>query len=195
MEGKLQQAKTSLETYTDEQLIARFRSERDNAHIGELFKRYTHLVFYSSKKYLTNKADCSDMVMIVFEKLLKNPPPENILSFKKWLYTITKNECLTFIRTNKRYADQLEKIENFEKKSENFMENPDERSLNSRVEEENRMMEFLKGLKKPQQDCIRLFYMEGKRYKEIEKLTGFTLNEIKSYLQNGKRKLKLLMEG
>jgi RNA polymerase sigma-70 factor (ECF subfamily) len=49
-------------------------------------------------------------------------------------------------------------------------------------------------LKAGQQECIKLFYLEEKCYQEIADLTGFELNKVKSYIQNGKRNLKICME-
>ena len=45
-----------------------------------------------------------------------------------------------------------------------------------------------------QKQSIDLFYLKEKCYKEIAELTGFTLNDVKSYIQNGKRNLKLCLE-
>ena len=45
-----------------------------------------------------------------------------------------------------------------------------------------------------QQQCVKLFYLEKKSYSEVAEITGFTMLQVKSYLQNGKRNLKLLME-
>ena len=45
-----------------------------------------------------------------------------------------------------------------------------------------------------QKDCVKLFYMQQKCYKEIIQITGFNDNQVKSYIQNGKRNLKLCME-
>ena len=49
-------------------------------------------------------------------------------------------------------------------------------------------------LKENQRICIELFYLKNKSYQDIANETAFTLNEIKSYIQNGKRNLKLLLE-
>ena len=49
-------------------------------------------------------------------------------------------------------------------------------------------------LPQAQKVSIQLFYMDEKCYKEIADATGYTMNEVKSYIQNGKRNLKLLME-
>jgi len=190
---KLQITK-SIDAYSDEELISQMHSKSGNQYAGELFKRYTHLVFGVCMKYLKNKAVSKDVMMDIFEILLKKPPVEDILSFKKWLLTITKHQCLTYLRNTKRSDSQKEKWEIFEKKSEIFMENEDVWSLNSRTLDQTRVLNALKQLKEPQIQCIRLFYIEGKSYKEIEEQTDFDLNQIKSFLQNGKRKLKLLFE-
>ena len=44
-----------------------------------------------------------------------------------------------------------------------------------------------------QQQCVKLFYLEKKCYKEITEITGFDMNKVKSYIQNGKRNLKICM--
>jgi RNA polymerase sigma-70 factor (ECF subfamily) len=45
-----------------------------------------------------------------------------------------------------------------------------------------------------QKQCVKLFYLQEKCYKEITESTGFDMNKVKSYIQNGKRNLKICME-
>jgi RNA polymerase sigma-70 factor (ECF subfamily) len=45
-----------------------------------------------------------------------------------------------------------------------------------------------------QRQSVDLFYLKEKCYKEIAVITGFTLNDVKSYIQNGKRNLKICLE-
>ena len=187
-------ANSTLEAYSDEELLARIYTEDDSKYAGELYKRYAHLVYGVCMKYLKDKSNSKDVLMDIFEKFLKTPPVKDVLSFKHWLFTVTKHECLTFLRNSKRSASQQEKWENFEKSTENFMENEDVWSLNNRTRDVNYIQDALKQLKAPQRVCIQLFYVEGKSYKEIEEKTDFNLNQIKSHLQNGKRKFKLLVE-
>jgi len=52
----------------------------------------------------------------------------------------------------------------------------------------------LQTLKLEQKTCVRLFYLEQKCYKDIADMTGFDLNKVKSFIQNGKRNLKICME-
>jgi len=49
-------------------------------------------------------------------------------------------------------------------------------------------------LNEGQKVCVELFYMKEKSYREIADLTGYSLHDVKSYIQNGKRNLKLFMQ-
>ena len=49
-------------------------------------------------------------------------------------------------------------------------------------------------LEREQKSCVELFYLQEKCYKDIADQTGFDLNKVKSYIQNGKRNLKICME-
>ncbi len=183
-----------LTAYSDEDLLAQMYLDKGDKHAGELYKRYAHLVYGICMKYLKDKTNSSDVSMDIFEKFLKAPPIKDMISFRKWLFTVTKHQCLTFLRNSKRTSEQREKWENYEKKSEVFMENEDVWSLNNKTPDVTKVQDAMKELKEPQRICIQLFYIEGKSYKEIEGLTDYNLNQIKSFIQNGKRKLKLLVE-
>lgn len=52
----------------------------------------------------------------------------------------------------------------------------------------------LEQLNDEQRRCITLFYLEKESYQQISEQTGFSLAQIKSFIQNGKRNLKLLVE-
>ena len=41
-----------------------------------------------------------------------------------------------------------------------------------------------------QKQCIELFYLQEKTYKEVTDMTGFSMNQVKSHIQNGRRNLK-----
>ena len=50
-------------------------------------------------------------------------------------------------------------------------------------------------LSKEQRICIELFYLKRKSYLEIVQITGEPYQQVKSHIQNGKRNLKILLEG
>ena len=187
--------KKDLFSLTDEQLVARYASSHDNEIIGILYERYTHLLFTVCYKYLGNDADAEDTVMLVFEKLFVHLKKSEINNFKSWIYTITKNECLMHIRHRKSGERIIE--DNLKKLDSEIMESVELNHLLSAGDGEHRIR-FLETaintLSSEQKQCIELFYLNEKSYREVEQITGFTYNEVKSHIQNGKRNLKQMME-
>jgi RNA polymerase sigma-70 factor (ECF subfamily) len=68
---------------------------------------------------------------------------------------------------------------------------------NTHIEKENTltaMQEALQQLNHEQQVCVTLFYLEKRSYTEIASETGYSMMQVKSHIQNGKRNLRLLLE-
>jgi RNA polymerase sigma-70 factor, ECF subfamily len=187
--------KKELLSLTDEQLVARYASSHDNEIIGILYERYTHLLFTVCYKYLGNDADAEDTVMLVFEKLFVHLKKSEVNNFKSWIYTITKNECLMHLRHRKSGERIME--DNLKKLDSEIMESVELNHLLSAGDGEHRIRYLetaINTLSSEQKQCIELFYLNEKSYREVEQITGFTYNEVKSYIQNGKRNLKQMME-
>lgn len=144
-------------------------------------------------KYLKDQDESQDVQMKVFEKLLKDLGRHEIEQFKGWLYTVAKNECLMYLRSQKsQRARDLE----LKKDSQGVMETDHALHPDGVTETERQLQTMessLQELNESQRRCLELFYLEKKCYQEITSLTGYTLNEVKSYIQNGKRNLKILM--
>jgi DNA-directed RNA polymerase specialized sigma24 family protein len=73
----------------------------------------------------------------------------------------------------------------------------EEDSKTSHTEKElmlTRMSEAVEELADEQKTCITLFYLQKKSYQEIVTDTGFNLMQVKSYIQNGKRNLKIILQ-
>jgi len=187
--------KRELLSLSDEQLVVRYARTNDIEIIGILYERYTHLLFTVSYKYLGNDADAEDTVMLVFEKLFELLKRSEINNFKSWIYTITKNECLMLLRRKKSGERIIE--DNLKKLESEIMESVEMNHLLSDDDGEHRIRYLetaITGLSPEQKQCIELFYLNEKSYREVEQITGYTYNEVKSHIQNGKRNLKQMME-
>lgn len=185
--------KKEIQSLTDEQLVARYARTRDAEYVGQLYERYTHLVFAVCMKYLGNEEEAEDTVMLLFEKLLEELKHARIETFKGWLYTVAKNQCLMQLRHRKtveRSRDALLKDLETE-----IMESDDELHLiNENKEEDHHLEKALGQLNEAQRRCIELFYLEERSYHEVSERTGYSMNEVKSHLQNGRRNLKIILE-
>lgn len=180
----------SKQNLSDNELIERYRYSYDNAYIGELYQRYSAMLFGVCLKYLKDEEKAKDVVMDVFEKILKDLKRHDVDNFRTWIYSVTKNQCLMLLRSEKRQDARKEEYQHLMKEVVEF-NIPQHLNGETQAELDRRLDDAIAGLKKEQQQCIKLFYFDKKSYEEIEANTGFTYKEVKSYLQNGKRNLKI----
>ena len=178
---------------TDLELLALYRDTRNKEHVGVLYKRYSHLVFGLCMKYFKDEDQAADMVTNIFTKLFDDLLKHKVEFFKSWLYTYSKNHCLMALRSAK---SNLKKSLDYSDNLRVLMENNEEEHLhaNKREEEYALLEKSLGDLDEGQRVCIELFYLKDKSYVQIVEMTGYDLNKVKSYIQNGKRNLKIMLE-
>lgn len=178
----------------DDWLIDRFKATGNLEFLGGLYEKYMHLVYGVCLKYLQDRASSQDAVMQIFEKLIIEIPKREIENFKPWLHVITKNYCLMYLRSMKSHTAREEKmIEN----SNLFMESTYELHHNNEPvldHDLEALKKCIDELKTEQKECVKLFYLQEHCYQEIADKTNFDLKKVKSYIQNGKRNLKICME-
>jgi RNA polymerase sigma factor (sigma-70 family) len=175
---------------SDSELLQHFYSDHNNEWLGILLQRYTMLLLGVSMKYLKNEEEAKDAVQQVFLKAINELHKYKVEYFKSWIYMIAKNHCLMKLRDKGRFSNEI---------NEQLMAAPDETEAKNKYIEKDKTLTnlawALQQLNKEQQQCVTLFYLEKKSYLEIAGQTGFTIMQVKSHIQNGKRNLKIAMEG
>lgn len=179
-------------TLTDAALIELYRSKNDTNAIGILFNRYSHLVFGVCMKYLKDDDDCKDATLQIFEKLYDDLKKYSVEKFSFWLHSVARNYCLMQLR-NKQAA--LKKEEDFKYHTEqDAQETEPQLSIINNADISSKLNDALAALNTEQRICVELFYLKKKCYQEIAELTNFDMKQVKSYIQNGKRNLKIYLE-
>jgi RNA polymerase sigma factor (sigma-70 family) len=168
-------------------LIRLYRSSNDARYIGELYRRYSHLILGVCMKYLKNLADSEDALMEIFEKLHLDLKKNEVEHPKSWLYMVAKNHCLMKLRKAGLSVEFPEVMPHTPQYDDDFEDFQNKEKLIQLLENN------MNHLKNEQRLCVELFYLKEKSYKEIVHETGFSLNEIKSHIQNGKLNLKKMM--
>ena len=181
--------KPEQENLTDEELLKRYCDSGELVYFVEAYKRYMPLVYGVALKYLKRPEDAQDAVMQLFEELVVKIKEVEIQSFKAWLYTCIRNNCLMEIRKrSKNLSVSLD---------DSFMEFCDDFHLTVVSESENReesLRECVESLPEKQRISVKYFFFDELSYKEVEERTGVSLKMVKSFIQNGKRNLKLCLE-
>ena len=178
---------------SDAELLEKYRQTGNKTFVGVLYKRYSHLVFGLCMKYFKDQDQAYDTSIGIFTKLFEDLKKHKVEYFKSWLFTYSKNFCLMQLRSAQ---SNLKRALTYEKDFKVFMENSEETHLqaNKREEEYALLEKALADLDEEQRWCIELFYLKDKSYAQIVELTKFEMNQVKSYIQNGKRNLKLRLE-
>ncbi len=175
---------------TDQQLLENYYADHNNEWLGMLLERYTLLLLGVCMKYLKNEEDAKDSVQQIFLKVIEELKKYKVEYFKSWLYMVAKNHCLMKLRDRQgKIATEL---------TERLMATPDQEPYNQSLLLNDQTLDLveaaLKELNREQQQCVTLFYLQKKSYQDISQVTGFSLLQVKSYIQNGKRNMKIWIE-
>jgi RNA polymerase sigma factor (sigma-70 family) len=170
---------------SDQDLVDRYKQSGDTWYVGELFQRYTPLISALSWKYLKDQPETEDALMEIFEIIVKDLKQYEVNNFKTWLYSVTKHHCLKKIRRSQLQTVDADHALKYV--ADDHDPESDPYHLETQIET---LKDAIQNLTEEQRRCVELFYLEEKSYREVASLTGYSLKEVKSYLQNGKRNLK-----
>jgi RNA polymerase sigma-70 factor (ECF subfamily) len=184
--------KNKYQHFSDAELVEQYRSKPDPEVLGDLYQRYMVLVYGVCIKYLKSREDSQDAVMQIYEILVREIPRFEIRHFKSWLYGVSRNHCLMKLR-----KDHDERLKQDKISSELFMESASIIHLMEEKEDEElqeRLKACMEQLKEEQRRCVELFYFRKQCYREIAAGLMLDENKVKSFIQNGKRNLKICIE-
>ena len=173
---------------TDAELLDLYYQDQNQEWIGILLERYTLLLLGVCMKYLKDENEAKDCVQQIFLKILTEVGKYKIDFFKSWLYMVAKNHCL--MRLRDKGAKGMKEL------NDHHAVAPEEnkQELISSEKTYDLLEEALNELSEEQRQCVILFYLKKNSYQQISEKTAYTPMQVKSYIQNGKRNLKNLLD-
>lgn len=175
--------------YSDAELVSLYRDGGEQNVLALLYQRYMDLMYGVCLKYLKDPEASKDAVINIYEELITKLKQHEVTHFKSWLYTLSRNHCLMQLRKEKGKAT-IEIPATFMQTEEMLHPN----GVLLKEEQFTQLEDCIKQLTEEQKDCVELFYLHGKCYKEIVEQTKLKWNEVRSNIQNGRRNLKLCMD-
>ncbi len=176
----------------DATLLARFQRVRTAAALSPLFERHVDLIYGQALHYLGEAAKAEDACMDIFEHLLRKLPEQGVQNFRPWLQTVVRNHCLMQLRKEKRAPTQ--------QSTELLVHSGVLAHLIAEplAEEDPRLAALqacIAALPAEQKQCVRLFYLtEGQTYLSIAEQLSLELGKVRSFIQNGRRNLRICIE-
>jgi len=178
---------------TDIEIVELYKESSDLECVGVLFKRYSRMTFVLCDRILKDETRAKEAMMGVFENLITYLKKYKIDNFRSWLISVIRNHCFMILRKRKQ---NIEINDFYEKNPEIFMEFDDVFNPKDKEKQEERFLmldKAISSLPREQAECVELFYCKGNTYEQISEITGFSFNQIKSHIQNGKRNIKNIL--
>ncbi|GAB3979358.1 sigma-70 family RNA polymerase sigma factor [Spirosoma terrae] len=183
---------------TDAEYISAYRATGDLAVLGELYERHMELVYAVCYNYLRDEDEAKDAVMHLFEQLVTDLRKHDVQQFQPWLHSVARNHCLMLLRKSQTHPKAVQITGATDNDTEDYRmaslsTDETDNQLLDLEEDLSRMETCLQTLPYEQRTCLTLFYLDQKSYVDVAELTGYDLKQVKSYLQNGRRMLKICM--
>ena len=182
--------RTSDPSDDEQDLLREYRETGDLRILGKLYERHMEMLYAVCYKYLRDEDEAKDAVMAIFEELIEKARTHTIANWKSWLHSVAKNYCLMQLRSEKIRVDDFFDDDRMESAVFPHLEDD-----SAEKESTFRYLEkCLEQLNPEQKTTVSLFFLKEKSYRQITEETGYDPNQVKSYLQNGRRNLKLCMD-
>ncbi len=171
-----------MDEFSDSELIKQYFNKNEGA-LDALIKRYFKQVFFFAKTYVKNDAEAEDIAQEVFVKAWKNLKKfDHDKKFKTWVFQITKNTCIDFLRKHKNFVapdslDEQQMAENLERMTDNAPL-PDELFL--AAEFSKKLETAIGSLPKIYETVVVLHLQHDLTFQEISDVLNESINTIKS---------------
>ena len=176
---------------TDEQIIREI-CEGNTRRFGLLVDRHKHRAFTLALRLVGERREAEELVQDAFIRAFHHLGDfRNEAGFGTWLYRILYNICMTRV-TRRKGAPQLLDIQD-EKLSETIPANPDELSIQDRLEQEevqSLLAAEIEDLPEHFRAAITLFYVQELKYEQIAEVMEVPVGTVKTYLFRGRNLLR-----
>lgn len=172
---------------TDEQLAVRLH-HGDMQAVTVLYDRWKNGLFRFCLRMVRDEAAAEDIIHDAFVKMIRlNGSVNNPASLRSWMYTVVRNESLTFL-------DREKKLRPLNDHDEEIIDTEPEGTTQENQEQMNRIAAMLDRLHPHYKEVLLLREYESMNYHEIAAVTGTTVSSVKSRLFKARRALYKYLE-
>jgi RNA polymerase sigma factor (sigma-70 family) len=174
----------------DEDIIKLVLQGKQNAY-AILVERYQHLVYTLALRLLANNEDAEEAAQDAFIKAYQALHTYNATSkFSTWLYTITRNTCISRVRTNRQHL-----VNKDNEQLANIAGHTDSTMLQQETNARKTMLnKAIAMLPIDESQVITLFYIHEQSLEEIGHILDITNSNAKVRLYRARKKLKEILD-
>jgi RNA polymerase sigma factor (sigma-70 family) len=171
---------------SDEELIREIRSSKSPKLFETIYQRYSKKVFNKCLSFTHDDKQAEDLVHDIFLKTyIKLGTFDFNAKFSTWVYAITYNTCVDFIKGEAR-RKEVPIAENLDLYDYLNDESDDDKLFEIKVDQLKVLLELI-----PKEDKVLLLlkYQDGASIAELMEVTGLQESAIKMRLKRSKAKL------
>ncbi len=167
----------------DDNDLVRMVQGGDRERFSLLIGRHQRAVFGLGLGFFKNREDSADFTQDVFLKAFRSLSSfQGRSKFSTWLYRIAYNTAINALKRRKEYASLAEDAELPD------YDDPERQALGEATRAA--VLSAVKDLPERYRICVDLYYFFGVSYPDIETITGFPVNTIKSHVFRAKSILR-----
>ena len=183
----------------DLELVRRAVDNNDQKAYAELMQRYRDSIYFMLLKMINNKDDADDLTIEAFGKAFKRLHQYTPnYAFSTWLFKIASNNCIDWIRKQKKKTFSIDNPIGTEDGDEMTIElkgdGPDPMEVVMKDQKNSIMRDVVDKLKPRYRTLVELRYYKEYSYEEIAEELDLPLGTVKAQLFRAREFLLNLME-
>lgn len=164
-------------------------SQKQPLSFDELYKEFAGFVYNVALRIAANATDAEELTQEVFITVLKKVHTfSGLSSIKTWLYRVTVNTTLNYLKKKSRgRKKEVELDDTIAQSVVEYRDTPDDEINKSFASQ--KVNKLLKSLPQEQKVCIVLRELEGLSYEEISKAVGVNINTVRTRIRRAREAL------
>lgn len=174
-------------TLSDEEVVAEIIRGKGNRYISVLYSRYSDKIFRRSISFVKEQAIAEDLTHDIFMKILLNLGSfKGKSKFSTWIYSITYNYCIDFLRKRQKERNQASSYTS----EKDIIEDEDEDFEGFRQLKIDRLQKLLEMVSVDDKMILLMKYQDSLSIKQIQEIYGISESAVKMRINRAKGKVK-----
>jgi len=175
---------------SDEELVRKIVEKNDTHLFAILYDRYAGVVYNKCYGFSKSKEEAQDLTHDVFMKILLNIGSfKGKSKFSTWVYSITYNYCIDYLR--KRQKERI-KANNYSNETADLEEEDAEEFESLREMKVERLMELMEMVTDHDKMILLMKYQDNMSIKDIQGVFEISESAVKMRINRAKGKIKKL---
>lgn len=177
----------NIQAYSDQELIQLILETGETEHFGILYDRYANKVYRKCLSIVKETNTAQDLSQdILVKAFLSLPKFEGKSKFSSWLYSITYNKCIDYLRNQQKYKE----IEFDPSKEPGGIDDDDQANEEIVSIKVSRLRKLMEKLSEEDRLILLMKYQDEMSIQDIERILEIGSSAVKMRLKRARERLR-----